>query len=243
VAVPEKRTDPKAFTSPYLDRAALLREHGVQASFMGVGVDRIDYTKGIPERLRGLERFFERYPAYQGQLVFVEMGEPSRTHIKRYHDLLAEVEAEVERINLRFATRTWKPIIFLERHHTRQEIDQYYRAADFCLVTSLHDGMNLVAKEYIATHDDDQGALILSPFTGAWRELHDALIVNPYDVEALADAIHLALEMDPEERKARMERMKKVVAEQNVYRWAGNLITALAELRPETVVKAETAAG
>ena len=232
VAVPDKRAEPGAKTSPYLERAALLKELGVQASFMGVGVDRIDYTKGIPERLRGLERFFERYPAYQGQFTFVEIGAPSRTHIKRYHDLLAEVEAEAERINWRFQTTTWKPIVFLARHHSRQEIDPYYRAADLCLVTSLHDGMNLVAKEYVGAHDDEQGALILSRFAGACRELRDALIVNPYDTEQLADAIRLALEMDPEERKSRMQRMRQQVKEHNVYRWAGNLITALAELHP-----------
>ena len=115
---------------------------------MGLGVDRVDYTKGIPERFRGIERLLERYPVYCEKLTFVQIGAPSRTHIKRYQDLMAEVEAEAERINRRFQTRDWKPIVFVKRHHSHEEIQPYYRAADFCLVTSLHDGMNLVAKEF-----------------------------------------------------------------------------------------------
>ena len=219
--------------SPYLDRAALFKELGVEAVFLGVGVDRVDYTKGIPERFRGVERFLEKYPGYQGQFTFVEIGAPSRTHIKRYHDLLAEVESEAERINWRFQAGRWKPIVFLKRHHTHREIERYFRAADLCMVTSLHDGMNLVAKEFVASRHDGQGALILSRFTGACRELRDALIVNPYDTEQLAEAIRVALEMDPEEKKARMERMRKIVKDRNVYRWAANLIAELSEVRPE----------
>jgi trehalose 6-phosphate synthase len=240
VAFPEPATDParQTQTSPYLERATLFRELGVRATFMGVGVDRVDYTKGILERFQGVERFLERWPAYQGQFTFVQIGAPSRTHIKRYHDLLAEAEAEADRINWRFQTGDWKPIVFLKRHHSHKEIDPYYKAADVCLVTSLHDGMNLVAKEFVSTRDDEQGALILSRFTGAARELRDALIVNPYDAEQLAEAIHFALEMDPEERIARMQRMRRIVREHNIYRWAGTLITELSEIRldvPETV--------
>jgi trehalose-6-phosphate synthase len=219
--------------SPYLDRAALFKELGVEAVFMGVGVDRVDYTKGIPERFRGVERFLEKYPGYQGQFTFVEIGAPSRTHIKRYHDLLAEVESEADRINWRFQAGRWKPIVFLKRHHTHREIERYFRAADLCMVTSLHDGMNLVAKEFVASRGDRQGALILSRFAGACRELRDALVVNPYDTEQLAEAIRFGLEMDPEERRARMERMRKIVKERNVYRWAANLIAELSEVRPE----------
>jgi trehalose 6-phosphate synthase len=240
VAFPEPATDParQTQTSPYLERATLFRELGVRATFMGVGVDRVDYTKGILERFQGVERFLERWPAYQGQFTFVQIGAPSRTHIQRYHDLLAEAEAEADRINWRFQTGDWKPIVFLKRHHSHKEIEPYYRAADVCLVTSLHDGMNLVAKEFVSARDDEQGALILSRFTGAARELRDALIVNPYDAEQLAEAIHFALEMDPEERIARMQRMRRIVREHNIYRWAGTLITELSEIRldiPETV--------
>jgi trehalose 6-phosphate synthase len=152
VAFPEPATDParQTQTSPYLERATLFRELGVRATFMGVGVDRVDYTKGILERFQGVERFLERWPAYQGQFTFVQIGAPSRTHIQRYHDLLAEAEAEADRINWRFQTGDWKPIVFLKRHHSHKEIEPYYKAADVCLVTSLHDGMNLVAKEFVS---------------------------------------------------------------------------------------------
>jgi trehalose 6-phosphate synthase len=237
VAVPETSNEPASPRSSYLERGVLLKNLGVQATFMGVGVDRVDYTKGILERFRGIERFLDKYPAYRGQFTFVQIGAPSRTHIKRYHDLLAEVEAEAERINWRFQTSSWKPIAFLKRHHTHQEIEQFYRAADLSMVTSLHDGMNLVAKEFIAARDDEQGALILSGFTGASRELRDALIVNPYDIEQLAEALRYALEMDPEERKARMQRLRRVVKEHNIYRWAGNLIKELSEVRLDQGVK------
>jgi len=217
--------------SPYVERAALLKKLGIEASFLGVGVDRVDYTKGILERFRGIERFLEKCPNYVGKFTFVEIGAPSRTHIPRYHDFLSEVEQEAARINFRFQTDKWKPIALLTRHHGHSEIQPYYRAADLCMVTSLHDGMNLVAKEFIAARDDEEGALILSQFTGASRELRDALIVNPYDIEQLSDAIRLALEMSPEDRRARMQRMRRTVREHNVYRWAGNLIAELSEIR------------
>ncbi len=223
--------------SPYLDRGALLREQGVEATYMGIGVERVDYTKGILERFQGLERFFERYPGYLGQFTFVQIGAPSRTHIKRYHDLLAEVEAEADRINWRFQTSEWKPLVYLNRHHSHQEIQRYYQAADLCMVTSLHDGMNLVAKEYVAACEDDQGVLILSRFTGACRELRDALIVNPYDIEQLAEAVRFALVMDPAESSARMHRMRQIVKNFNIYRWAADLTTELCEIRLDTRVE------
>jgi trehalose-6-phosphate synthase len=234
VAVPEVATEsPAAPGAVYLERAALFKSLGVQATFMGVGVDRVDYTKGILERFHGVERFLEKYPSFQGQFTLIQIGAPSRTHIKRYHDLMSEVASEAERINWRFQTSSWKPIVYLNRHHTHEEIAQYYKAADVCLVTSLHDGMNLVAKEFVASRNDEQGALILSRFTGAARELRDALTVNPYDTERLAEAIRFALEMDPEERRARMRRMRRVVKDHNIYRWAANLITELSEIRIE----------
>jgi trehalose 6-phosphate synthase len=213
------------------ERAALYRELGGKPAFLGLGVDRVDYTKGIPERLRGVERLFDLYPAYREKFTFVQIGAPSRTHIKRYQDLTTEVEEEAERINRRFRNGAWRPIVFLNRHHSHAEIQPYYREADVCLVTSLHDGMNLVAKEYIAARHDGQGALILSRFTGASHELADALMVNPYDTDELAQAIHSALAMPLEERKVRMQRMRAIVQENNVYRWAGNLIGELAAIR------------
>jgi trehalose 6-phosphate synthase len=217
--------------SAYEERAGLLKAMGVEAALMGVGVDRLDYTKGILERFLAVERFLEKYPRYQGVFTFVQIGAPSRTHIKRYHDLQAEVEAEAERINWRFQAERWKPIVLLNRQHSHKEIEPYYRAADLCLVTSLHDGMNLVAKEFVATRRDERGVLILSCFTGAARELRDALQVNPYDIDQTAEAIRAALEMQPEEKQIRMQRMRKLVRENNVFRWAGSLIGDLCEVR------------
>jgi trehalose 6-phosphate synthase len=144
---------------------------------------------------------------------------------------MAEVEAEADRINWRFQTDKWKPIVFLNRQHNHQEIQSYYRAADVCLVTSLHDGMNLVAKEFVAARHDERGVLILSCFTGAAHELRDALQINPYDIDQTAEAIRFALVMDREEKELRMQRMRKMVREHNVYRWAGALIAELCELR------------
>jgi trehalose-6-phosphate synthase len=211
----------------------LLKDLGVKGRYLGVGVDRIDYTKGILERFRAIERFLEKYPAYQGEFTFVELGAPSRIHIKEYHDLMAAVEAEVDRINWRFQTKEWQPIVFLKKHHSHAEIKPFYETADLCLVTSLHDGMNLVAKEYISARDEESGVLILSQFTGASRELRDALIVNPYDIEEMAEAIRAALEMDLGEQKARMRGMRETLKNRNIYYWAGDLIAALAQVRLE----------
>jgi trehalose 6-phosphate synthase len=209
----------------------VLKEISVQAKYLGVGVDRIDYTKGIIERFNAVERFLEKYTDFIGQFTFVELGAPSRTHIKRYHDLIAEVEETADKINWRFQTKEWKPIVFLKAHHNHETIHRFYRAADVCMVTSLHDGMNLVAKEFVVSRDDEDGVLILSQFTGASRELHDAFIVNPYDIEEMAEAIHLALLMKPHERTERMRQLRQVIKERNIYRWAANLITALVRLR------------
>ena len=168
-------------------------------------------------------------------MTFIQIAAPSRTHIKRYQDLEREVEEEAERINRRFRSGSWKPILCLNRHHTHAEIQQYYLAADFCMVTSLHDGMNLVAKEYAAARQEEQGVLILSRLTGACQELADALMVNPYDTGELAASIHRALTMSPEEKSARMRRMRQVIREHNVYRWAENLIGELAGIRLDHV--------
>ncbi len=222
--------------TPWQAKETLLTSLGVQAKFLAVGVDRLDYTKGILERLRGIERFLEKYAAYRGAFIFVELGAPSRTPIKQYQDLTAAIEAEAERVNLRFQSKQWKPIVLLKRHHSHEEIRPFYEAADICLVTSLHDGMNLVAKEFVNARADEQGVLILSRFTGAARELRDALIVNPYDIEELADAINLALEMGAEEQGVRMRRMRDTLRDRNVYRWAGDLITALVQVRMEPIV-------
>ncbi len=216
---------------PGPEREAILKETGIQAKYLGVGVDRIDYTKGIPERIKAVERFLEKYPEYVGQFTFVELCAPSRDHIKKYRELTVEIEESVEKINWRFQTEKWKPIVYLKAHHSHKEIDPYYRVADLCLVTSLHDGMNLVAKEFIVSRTSDDGVLILSQFAGASRELKDAVIVNPYDIEEMADAIKFSLTMDESEKSSRMRRMRSQVREHNIYRWAGKLIAELAHLR------------
>jgi len=213
------------------ERAILCNELGVHAQYLGVGVDRVDYTKGILERLRGIEHFLEIYPSYQQRFTLVQIGAPSRTKIDRYQYLLDELAAEADRINARFQAGRWMPIVLLTKHHSHQEIERYYRAASLCLVTSLHDGMNLVAKEFVASRYDDRGVLILSSFAGAALELSDALLVNPYDVRQLAGAIHRALQMPTEEQTARMRRMRNTVREHNVYRWAANLLSDLTDIR------------
>ena len=216
----------------YDERASLLRGLGVEATYLGVGVDRGDYTKGILERFLAIERFLEIYPRYQGKFTFVQIGAPSRTHIKRYHDLLAEVEAEAERINWRFQAGKWKPIVFLARQHSHEEIEPYYRAADLSpgyFTARWHESGGQV--KFLASRKDERGVLILSQFTGAARELRDALLVNPYDIEQTAEAIRVALEMAPEEKQLRVQRMRRTIKENNIYRWAGNLITELCEVR------------
>jgi trehalose-6-phosphate synthase len=222
-------------------RAALFSELGIEASLLGVGVDRVDYTKGIVERFRGIERFLDLYPVYQRRFTFVELGAPSRTDIPRYQQFLDEVTAEADRINTRFQAGRWKPIVLLKRHHSHEEINRYFRAASVCMVTSLHDGMNLVAKEFVVSRDDNRGALILSTFAGAARELGDALLVNPYDVDQVANAIYQALEFSEEEQSARMSRMRKIVYERNVYRWAASLLSDLTEIRIDTAEKGAVA--
>jgi trehalose-6-phosphate synthase len=231
VAMPEWKED-RDYAIRHPDfRTKILESLGPDTLFLGVGVDRVDYTKGLVERFRGIERLFEKHPQYYGRFTFVQFGAPSRTTIKRYKDHFDEVGREAERINQRFQLNQWKPIVFRNRHHSHEEIEPYYKAADVCMVTSLHDGMNLVAKEFVAVRDDEDGVLVLSQFTGASRELHDALLVNPYDTEQLADALRRALEMPLEERQARMQRMRRTVKDHNVYRWAADLIAELAEIR------------
>jgi trehalose 6-phosphate synthase len=225
--------------------SAICNELGISATFLGVGVDRVDYTKGILERLRGIELFFEIYPSYQRRFTFIQIGAPSRTNIERYQHLLDEVTAEADRINARFQAGRWKPVVFLKRHHSHEEIARFYHAASLCMVTSLHDGMNLVAKEFVASRDDNRGVLILSTFAGAALELTDSLLVNPYDVQQLAGAIHRALTMPDDEQAARMGHMRDSVREHNVYRWAASLLSDLTEIRidtPERVESSETIA-
>jgi alpha,alpha-trehalose-phosphate synthase [UDP-forming] len=242
VAFPEQTRTINDSRNAGEERAALCAELGIEASLLGVGVDRVDYTKGIIERFRGIERFLELNPAYQRRFTFVQIGAPSRTDIERYRQFLDEVSAEADRINARFQngqTGRWRPIVFLRKHHSHEEIDRYYRAASVCLVTSLHDGMNLVAKEFIAARDDERGVLILSTFAGAALELGDALLINPYDVQQMAEAIHRAVDMPEEQQASRMHHMRLHVREHNIYRWAANLLSDLTEIRIDTPERAE----
>jgi trehalose 6-phosphate synthase len=214
-------------------REALLSEFGLRAETMVIGVDRLDYTKGIVERLVAIEHLLEEHPWYIERLTMVQIAAPSRTRIPSYLELQRRVAETVERINQRFQTPQWKPVLLIERQCSHEEVERWYRASDLCLVTSLHDGMNLVAKEFVAARDDEGGVLVLSKFTGAAIELGDALQVNPYDIEGVAEAIHQGLEMPPAERRARMQRMRRQVMEHNVYRWAATLLGDLRELRIE----------
>jgi len=239
VALAENGQTPSEARSAGEERAILCRALDVEGSLLGVGVDRVDYTKGIIERFRGVELFLELNPWYQRRFTFVQIGAPSRTEIGRYELFLEEVTAEAERINERFQAGRWKPIVLLKRHHSHEEIAHYYRAASVCLVTSLHDGMNLVAKEFVAAREDERGALILSTFAGAAHELPDALLVNPYNVQQVAEAIQAALEMPEEEQSRRMQQMRKSIQEHNVYRWAADLLSDLTEIRIDSQQRAE----
>ena len=211
----------------------LHRELGIEGQHLLLGVDRMDYTKGIVERLLAVEYLLEEHPWYLEKIAFVQIAAPSRTHIPSYVGLRNQVAETVDRINRKFETSRWKPVILIERQCSHQEVGRYYRAAEVCLVTSLHDGMNLVAKEYLAARNDCDGVLILSRFTGAAQELRDALLVNPYDVEQVGEAIRTALEMSAGERRLRMERMRHQVKEHNVYRWASNVLTDVCAVRLE----------
>jgi len=212
------------------DSKKLLKSLNIKTKYIGVGVDRLDYTKGILERLKAIEIFLKKYPAYVGNFTFIQIAAPSRSKIKEYQKFTEAVEKEVERINNLFRKNGWKPILFFKRHHTREEIDRLYKLANVCLVTSLHDGMNLVAKEFVAARNDNKGVLILSQFTGAARELKDALIINPYNGEQTAEAIKIALELSPLEQTKRMRQMREVVKNYNIYRWSAELLKIIVNI-------------
>jgi trehalose-6-phosphate synthase len=215
-------------------RLGQLRRH--RDHFLGIGIDRIDYTKGIPERLRAFDRLFEKYPDFQGRLTFFQVGVPSREHIPQYQLIDSEIDRLVEQVNRRWSTPGWRPVLYHKRNFTDVEMIALHRLADFCIVSSLHDGMNLVAKEFVASRFDEDGVLLLSQFTGSSLELTDALLFNPFAVDELTEAIRQALEMAPEERKRRMQRMRAAVRDSNVYRWAGKIFSALLKVDVAEVV-------
>lgn len=214
------------------DILPLLKENNITTSrFIGIGVDRLDYTKGIMEKFLAVEMFLEKYPEYQGKFTLVQIGAPSRTLLKTYSDTGDSVEKEAERINNRFKMKNWKAILLLKKHHSHEEIKPYYAAADFCMVTSLHDGMNLVAKEYVAERNQKDGVLILSRFAGASQQMNGAVIINPYDIDKTSDAIKLALEMPLPEQERRMAYMREEVMGNNIYAWAADLLRTITSVR------------
>lgn len=198
---------------------------------LGFGVDRLDYTKGILERFMAVERLLELQPEWRGKFSFIQVAAPSRSSIGQYRDFEAQVRDLAQRINERFGRDWYQPIILKIEHHEHEAVYEYYRAVDLCFVSSLHDGMNLVAKEFLAARDDGRGVLILSQFTGASRELPEALIVNPYDIDQCAAALHLALTMSATEQRDRMRVMRGLISEFNVYRWAGRMLLDAAAMR------------
>ncbi len=205
----------------------LCSDWDLEGQVIGLGIDRIDYTKGIPHRFRAVGRFFEKYPQYVGKVSFVQAGVMSRTGVEAYQQLSSQIDELVEQINGRFGRAGWRPIIYMPTDLPSVTLMALRRLARFCVVSSLHDGMNLVAKEYVASRIDEDGVLILSPFTGAALELTDALIVNPYATEHFAEAICDAVQMPYAERRSRMARMRSIVRENNIYKWAAHLLVDL----------------
>ncbi|MBI2895739.1 MAG: trehalose-6-phosphate synthase [Deltaproteobacteria bacterium] len=213
-------------------RKSVLADLGLgPEALLGVGVDRLDYTKGVEERFLAVERALELHPDLVGRFTFVQLAAPSRTLIDRYRELNERVEREAARINERFGKDGYRPIILKRVHHEPPAVFRYYRAADVCYVSSLHDGMNLVAKEFVSAREDERGVLVLSHFTGAARELTEALIVNPYDLDEAGEALAVALRMSEIEQRDRMRAMRRYLAEFNVYRWAGRMLGDAARLR------------
>jgi len=218
--------------SPEDCAAGVRRELGLRPdALLGVGVDRLDYTKGIEERLAAVDTLLERHPELRGRFTFAQLAAPSRTRIARYQELNDRVEALANKINERWSTGDYRPVVLLRAHHEPPAVFRYFRAADLCYVSSLHDGMNLVAKEFVAARTDERGVLILSEFTGAARELTEALVVNPYDVGEASEAMAAALVMPAAEQQERMRAMRSLVAHFNVYRWAGRMLVDAAQLR------------
>ena len=217
---------------PAACRAAVRERHRLGPDvIIGLGVERWDFTKGILERFQALEVLLERNPRHRGRLTLLQIAAPSRSQLPAYRALQEQTYSEVERINTKFQEGNWVPIVLIDEHQEPRSIFELYRAADFCLVNSLHDGMNLVAKEFVASRDDEDGVLILSTFAGASRELAEAVLINPFDVNETAEAMEIAMRMGRDERRDRMSLMRRTVKENNVYRWAGRMLMDAARIR------------
>jgi trehalose 6-phosphate synthase len=206
----------------------LAKELGLEGKAVGIGVDRLDYTKGIPERMRAIEQVLERMPDIAPMFVFVQIGVPSREEVPAYAEISAEIDREVQRINTRFGSGPDDgPVKYLKKSFELPDLVALYRLARFCIVSSLHDGMNLVAKEFVSARDDLDGVLILSEMAGAAAELHEALIINPYDERRFADAVARSLEMPSWERRRRMQALRRRVAGRDVLAWASDILDRL----------------
>jgi len=205
----------------------LVKEYNLEGKYLGVGMDRMDYTKGIPERLMALDKFLEDNPKYRGKVVFIQAGMPSRTQIDTYKDIGQRIDDLMNGINKKYGTDSWQPVVPMTRQLSRETLNALRRLARFCVVSSLHDGMNLVAKEYVAARADGDGVLILSRFTGAAVEMQDALLINPYAIGEFAGKIKEAIEMPEAERRRRMKNMREIVAGNNIYRWGGSMVSRL----------------
>jgi trehalose 6-phosphate synthase/phosphatase len=213
-------------------RAAVRERHHIGADVViGLGVERWDFTKGIIERFQALEALLDRHPRHRGRITLLQIASPSRSQLPAYQALQEHTYSEVQRVNMKFGLANWRPIILIDEHQEPVKIFELYRAADFCLVNSLHDGMNLVAKEFVASRDDEDGVLILSTFAGASRELTEAVLINPFDANETAEAMEIAMRMGREERRDRMSLMRRTVKENNVYRWAGRMLLDAARIR------------
>lgn len=200
-------------------------------ALLGIGVDRLDYTKGLEERFLAVERLLETHPRLRGRFSFIQIAAPSREKIPRYREFADSLAKVAARINDRFGRGGYRPIILLHEHHDHESVVLHYRAADLCFVSSLHDGMNLVAKEFVSSRTDERGVLMLSQFTGSARELTEALIVNPYDIDDASEAMARALRMSEGEQRVRMRAMRTQVRENNVFRWAGRMLSDAAQER------------
>jgi trehalose 6-phosphate synthase len=221
----------QAGSPPIAARVARLRHQlGLTGQRVLVGVDRIDYTKGIPERLRALDRLLATHPEHVGKLRFVQVCAPSRARIPSYQALAREIESLVQEINWKYTQGRWSPIVYRDVAFAPEDVLALYRLADVCIVSALHDGMNLVAKEYVAARADGDGVLVLSRFTGAARELEQSLQINPYSPDDTAIVLHQALTMEEAERRGRLAALRTTVAQNNIYRWAGKMVTELGRI-------------
>jgi trehalose-6-phosphate synthase len=210
----------------------LIEEYNLgNIEYIMFGLDRIDYTKGITERIKAVDRFLDKYPEYKGRIAFIQVGDLSRIHLQAYKDLNDQINAVVEHVNWKHATEDWAPVVMVRRHLVFDEIMAFYKLANICVVSSLHDGMNIVAKEYISARIDTDGVLLLSQFTGAARELSEAIFFNPFDSEEFVEKIKYAIEMPEDERKRRMSALRDIVAEKNIFKWAGDIISEFGKIQ------------